>query len=224
VVVNLAHRDIASEGDRLFQNIDIAELERRYAAGNSKRMKRLQILAQALELAFTMELPVRVVVFDGELADENSTDPTRVTARELDPIPWAVTERSASPGVFKLTRGASPRRFVDQFTIAEPVGDGPSRRTVISQAFERSAVVRQRARQRAGGKCEYCGCPGFTTSSGEVYLETHHIVPLSESGLDIESNVIALCPNHHREAHFGENRGAMRTALLQLATPRARPR
>jgi predicted HNH restriction endonuclease len=66
---------------------------------------------------------------------------------------------------------------------------------------------------RAGGRCEWCGQPGFPMANGQVYLETHHVIPLAERGLDIPGNVVALCPNHHREAHHGVLRSDMREAL-----------
>lgn len=53
-------------------------------------------------------------------------------------------------------------------------------------------------------------------ADGKIYLETHHIVPLSEDGLDTEKNVAALCPNHHREAHHGVIKTEMRKKLLNL--------
>jgi 5-methylcytosine-specific restriction protein A len=53
-------------------------------------------------------------------------------------------------------------------------------------------------------------------AGGGVYLETHHVVPLSEKGVDHERNVVALCPNDHREAHHGERRNAIRTQLLAM--------
>ena len=49
----------------------------------------------------------------------------------------------------------------------------------------------------------------------KIYLETHHIVPLHEGGDDTSENVIALCPNHHREAHYGEKRNDMRNEMLR---------
>lgn len=44
------------------------------------------------------------------------------------------------------------------------------------------------------GRCGYCD-----TIFG--YLDTHHIIPLSENGPDIPSNITYLCPNCHRLAH-----------------------
>jgi 5-methylcytosine-specific restriction protein A len=51
-------------------------------------------------------------------------------------------------------------------------------------------------------------------ANGKVYLETHHVVPLHENGEDSVNNVVALCPNHHREAHHGERRAEIRRLLL----------
>lgn len=36
-----------------------------------------------------------------------------------------------------------------------------------------------------------------------LYLEAHHIISLGKDGPDTVENIIALCPNHHRQAYFG---------------------
>jgi hypothetical protein len=213
IVVNLAYRRIVVQGGRVLQRIDLPALKRDYADGNTSRMRRLDRLAQALDLAYRRELPIRGVIFDGDLANNSTSKPTKVSARELDSVPWAVTSCDLDAGIYTLTRGASPERFVDQFTVGEADVAPPERRTVVTQAFERSADVRRRARQRANGKCEFCGQVGFATPSGAMYLETHHIHPLCEGGPDSDDNVIALCANHHREAHWGGERAAMRNLL-----------
>jgi predicted restriction endonuclease len=58
-------------------------------------------------------------------------------------------------------------------------------------------------KRRAAGKCELCGKLGFKCSDGTRYLECHHIIALAYEGADRMTNVIALCPTDHREAHFG---------------------
>lgn len=52
-------------------------------------------------------------------------------------------------------------------------------------------------------KCQIESC-GFTfvKTNGENYSEAHHLKPLSENGSQDESNVVILCPNHHRMFHF----------------------
>ena len=58
---------------------------------------------------------------------------------------------------------------------------------------------------RANGYCERCNKPSpfIRASNGTPYLEVHHIQPLSENGDDTIDNAIALCPNCHRQFHFG---------------------
>ena len=103
--------------------------------------------------------------------------------------------------------------FIDQYSLLQTPNAQPIRYDINSSAFKRDRLIRNQALARANGACEYCLTPGFVTASGKIYLETHHIVPLSEGGADNLGNVIALCPNHHREAHHGSNRQAIRAAL-----------
>ena len=59
-------------------------------------------------------------------------------------------------------------------------------------------------------KCQICESLGqnpysFKKKNGEYYVETHHIIPVSDlenSKLSVD-NLICLCPNHHREVHYG---------------------
>lgn len=63
--------------------------------------------------------------------------------------------------------------------------------------------VRAAVLERANGKCEFCGKLGFMKTDGTRYLESHHVITLAADGADRLTNVIALCPDDHREAHFG---------------------
>lgn len=56
---------------------------------------------------------------------------------------------------------------------------------------------------RAKGVCDLCGEEGpFLDRHGVPFLETHHIVWLSEGGEDSINNAVALCPNCHRKMHI----------------------
>ncbi|HDY7447493.1 TPA: HNH endonuclease [Vibrio vulnificus] len=57
--------------------------------------------------------------------------------------------------------------------------------------------------QKAFAKSAKTKAPFIKRSNGEPYLEVHHIIPLSQGGLDSLENVISLCPNCHRKIHFG---------------------
>jgi putative restriction endonuclease len=53
-------------------------------------------------------------------------------------------------------------------------------------------------------KCQVCGLR-IEPTSGSFYIEVHHVRPLggSHKGLDIHSNMLVLCPNHHAMFDFG---------------------
>lgn len=121
---------------------------------------------------------------------------------------------------FQVSTGTASNQFADQFERKLPAEKVAEQRAVIGVAFVRSPTVRMAALQRSGGQCEYCNTPGFKTPDGRIYLETHHIQPLSEGGADSIINVIALCPNHHREAHFGNQSGLMRAKMEEIIQKR----
>jgi len=76
-----------------------------------------------------------------------------------------------------------------------------ARRTETVQ-FPRDPYVSAYAKKRANGRCELCEREApFILPSGEPFLESHHIVPLTEGGQDEITNVVALCPNCHRKMH-----------------------
>ncbi|WP_249671742.1 HNH endonuclease [Pseudomonas syringae] len=105
---------------------------------------------------------------------------------------------------------------VDQFIGTER----PEQYIRSGLVFERLAEVRRYVLNRAKGHCELLSCqaPGFTTLKGYTYLETHHATPLSDGGADSPANVIGLCPNHHREAHYGSSREAIyKEIMLSIA-------
>lgn len=207
VVLNLwYHYMEEKKGGIILRNInlrgDAKEIE-------PSRAHRAQMFDEAIQTALKDKLPVRVIVQVGKPPGTNDT----VAKRALDPVPWSITDYDWKTGECTLRRGV--HRFVDQFSIRDEAERKPERREVSGKAFMRSPIVRTNVLLRANGKCEWCGKLGFRMADGKIYLETHHVVPLSEDGLDVEKNVAALCPNHHREAHHGVNGGKMREKLLK---------
>lgn len=66
----------------------------------------------------------------------------------------------------------------------------------------RAAATKQYVITRSSGKCEGCNIPApFKTRTGP-YLECHHLYRVADGGSDDPLNVIALCPNCHRRAHY----------------------
>lgn len=168
---------------------------------------------EAFQLAAKDKLPVRVIVITGRRRSNRNEKASQVEARLLDPVSWHVTNYDWRTGDCTITRGEE--KFIDQFSMPDDTGGKPERRAVSGSAFVRNPFVRTHVLIRAQGKCEWCNEFGFKMPDGKIYLETHHVIPLCENGLDTESNVAALCPNHHREAHHGVKRDEMRKVLLK---------
>ncbi len=93
----------------------------------------------------------------------------------------------------------------------------PPRDPTSHDGFARNAAVRAWALERAGWRCEACGClPPFRTAQGDPYLEVHHLRRLADGGPDTVDNVAALCPCCHREVHVGEHADQVRLRLVEL--------
>lgn len=66
----------------------------------------------------------------------------------------------------------------------------------------RDPYIAEYARRRANGYCQLCKkAAPFLRKDGTPYLESHHIIWLSEGGEDSVENTVALCPNCHRKMH-----------------------
>ncbi|MCL4674356.1 MAG: HNH endonuclease, partial [Sphingomonadaceae bacterium] len=105
---------------------------------------------------------------------------------------------------------------IDDIIEGDAINNSSEYRLRMSGSYIRDPAVRRRVLDRANGTCEYGGCSTFRTQSGEPYLEAHHVIKLSEQGSDTIGNVIALCPNHHREAHFGDNWQSLQDEFLEI--------
>ena len=83
----------------------------------------------------------------------------------------------------------------------------PEKVQTISSNFRRNPDVVAEVLKRASGKCELCqqDAPFIKASNGSPYLEVHHWISLSKRGEDTINNAGALCPNCHKQAHFGEH-------------------
>lgn len=110
-------------------------------------------------------------------------------------------------------------------SMAEARPEIPPRVSVTTTRYVRDAIIVAAALQRAANLCERPACSQelFSRDDGTIYLEVHHVIPLSEDGLDVIANVAALCPSCHRETHYGAKRAALRQQLLikiaQAVTP-----
>lgn len=220
VILNLWYSAMQEEDGRIVQRNNFRADAEHHRAVTRKGAwaKRAQRLDDALQTALRDNLPVRVIVNDGNQRNRHDPElrPSQVTARELDPEAWTITDYDWNTGQHELTRGIFAQPCVDQFDLDLAEKAGPQRAEVTSNAFIRDPAVRRRVLARSKGNCELCGRPGFAMASGAVYLETHHVIPLAMNGLDTDSNVVALCADDHRRAHFAVDRDDIAVQLSDL--------
>ena len=76
-------------------------------------------------------------------------------------------------------------------------------RTIIVRG--RNPSVQAWTLQQAKKRCELCRkLAPFERPDGRPFLEVHHVKRLAEGGKDVPGNTVALCPNCHRMAHYGD--------------------
>ncbi|WP_097067232.1 HNH endonuclease [Nitrosovibrio sp. Nv4] len=107
--------------------------------------------------------------------------------------------------------GIAVREEARQKNLSKPNGNpSPKFRRVMITQFQREAAVEAWVLQQAAGICECCEKPApFNGADGLPYLELHYVRQLAEGGPDTVSNAVALCPNCHREIHYGINAQAL---------------
>jgi len=175
---------------------------------------RMQRVHEAIKSAIENNLKIRIIVLDGEMGNANKK--SVVSKRSLDPVAWAVTAHNLKTGDCTLTRGAEIENAVDDQSVPPEGNPFPDRAKVIVQIIKRDNRVRAHAIKRAQGKCEYCNVRGFLTANDKFYVEAHHIIALCDSGCDTVDNVIAICPQHHRQAHYGKDAESLESECIKI--------
>ena len=81
----------------------------------------------------------------------------------------------------------------------------PEKVARLVETFKRSPHVVAEVLHRAAGVCGSClkAAPFTRKKDGAPYLEVHHRRQLAHGGEDTVKNAIAVCPNCHRELHYG---------------------
>ncbi|NBA88903.1 hypothetical protein GVN16_24220 [Emticicia sp. CRIBPO] len=91
------------------------------------------------------------------------------------------------------------------------------KRLSVVEYRTRIKYVKDYALARAKGFCELCKKEApFKSKEAVPFLEVHHILRLADDGVDLPENVAAICPNCHREAHFGQRREEIQIELKAI--------
>jgi 5-methylcytosine-specific restriction protein A len=129
-------------------------------------------------------------------------------------------------GVARLERGGTKFEPIDDTYADLPEldpevygTDGADRKSVTRSEVKRDSRVRRKVIERAINGCERPSCNEKRVFRG--FLDVHHILGVEKS--DREWTCVALCPNCHRESHYGPDRDAIHGELLDYAKQFMRP-
>jgi 5-methylcytosine-specific restriction protein A len=102
----------------------------------------------------------------------------------------------------KLAFGATAEQRQAQLNASPRLPEKVAR---LVESFKRSPYVVAEVLHRAAGVCGSClkAAPFARKKDGAPYLEVHHRRQLAHGGEDTVANAIAVCPNCHRELHYG---------------------
>jgi 5-methylcytosine-specific restriction protein A len=166
--------------------------------------------------AYENQLPIRAIIVEGKQRNPNDAVPvaSKVSARLLDPIPWAVKAFNFETGEWLLVRGAKPT--VPAFSPPDAelsYFEGTQRMRFILHRRREAELRRRKIAQtlELHGKlvCEVPNC-NFDFSErygplGDGYAQVHHLIPLSKApgeGRKIFLEDLAIvCANCHVMIH-----------------------
>lgn len=80
-----------------------------------------------------------------------------------------------------------------------------------NKKYKRNSTKAKRAIIYANYQCNIDGCHGsFVAKNGNLYMEAHHLIPMSaqddfNNSLDVDANIVSLCPTCHRKLHHGKD-------------------
>ena len=138
------------------------------------------------------------------------TDGREIFVCKIDPS--GESEEDATGAYERTATSVNEQIDIDELiSRAMEATPQPETRTTSTTTYRRDPAVVAFVRRRSNYRCEMPGCnyEGFIKSDLERYIETHHIVSLSDGGEDTIFNTTALCPNCHKRTHYEQNRAVL---------------
>lgn len=118
-----------------------------------------------------------------------------------------LAEFEGSSNLHSIEMEATVQERVRSKFIEPPAGvPKPGLTSSSVTEYRRDVAVKAWVLQQANGRCECCEVEApFVRADGLPYLEVHHVRQMVDGGSDTIHNTVAICPNCHRELHFGMN-------------------
>ena len=133
----------------------------------------------------------------------------------VDEATWIASGGTTDPKYTSITRPIkSALPIVDEddqkYQVDVNNTDPLASKSVIYKKENRSSSVKETSLRQAKYQCEIDSShTTFSATTGNPYVEAHHLVPLSQTtllgiNLDLVENIVCLCPNCHCAVHYAE--------------------
>ena len=117
--------------------------------------------------------------------------------------PEVVQKALREDGFFEFV-AKEPPITIDHSVTAKQLGPNKNlKKTALVTRTVRNPKVRNEINNLYKRECQFCGEALVVNSEGRRYSEACHIKPISLDGPDDLSNVLSLCPNHHKILDWG---------------------
>lgn len=217
--------DIIDDGENVYfldGSTDWAEKNRSTAL--PVQIRRAYDVTSLILDAYYKRAAIHVAVLDGVTTMVGLREKSEAHLRELDSHLWYPHHRDEHGQIVVYRDVPQPENFdgyANDIARATAKGQQPPARKKPTfdksgtAIYERDSSQVVAVKLRANGVCEWCKQPGFETPRGR-YLEAHHVIPLNCDGDDKAWNMVGICPNCHREAHYGIARDKLRDDFITL--------
>lgn len=96
---------------------------------------------------------------------------------------------------------SSETGYADEIDIKN---DPPQKILAEIYRILRDTALARRIKEKHNYVCQVCGLEPIQLPNGKFYAEAHHLRPLGKhGGLDVEGNIICVCPNCHVKLDYG---------------------
>lgn len=217
IALCLWYSDIKLEGGEVYHRlVPKNHGAKRKGPGSANWNKRASDMLTHVRIAFEQQLPIRVIVVEGKQRNPNDAVPvaSKVRARLLDPLAWAVKEYNLETGEWLLVRGMRP--VAPAFSPSDvelSYFEGVRRERFILHRRRESQLRRDKIAEvlARDGKlvCEVPNCRFDFKERygilGEGYAQVHHLVPLNNAPPEgrkiFLKDLAVVCANCHAMIH-----------------------
>jgi len=120
---------------------------------------------------------------------------------------WYLSTNEAELGIIEVSEVEEDLKGTDLAQVRKDLLSSLSEKSeeedYHGKRYKRNSVNIARIKLLRGNKCQICG-ESILTRKGSHYVEGAHIDEKKLGGPEVPSNILILCPNHHKEFDKGK--------------------